>query len=522
MDLNGKNAGAVTPSKNPHPNRSKASEISKDSENFNPNVASPAGCKSAKSPAIKSATKTTQKSASRNPNPVASPRNKIRERKFVVAKRNSKKEKTGSATVVCKCKEKVGGDLQKCLCVAYESLRASQEEFFKNRNSTDRYDSEHLKNCSGADNRIEEEEEAGKKNSVVQAREIGNGLEREQEKIEGLTIDRIGSHPDETESSDVMGALLVKRRRDKLLEEARERGPETGSGKVMHLVKIFEKLLTIPKSKDSDQEDDKEAEDEKKGMKWALPGLHPKVPETQVSSSSFCPSDFFLTSENLGLDSRVSSSLDSNHGSFTISSRTSGRGHRSRRNSSEPAGTLGGSWWKKKQLKATRQKPFKLQTEKRGRCKEEEFLKKIQEMKMEQEKQRIPIAQGLPWTTDEPECLVKPPVKESTRPIDLVLHSDVRAMDRAEFDQQVAEKMSFIEQYRMERELQQKLAEEEEIRRLRKELVPRAQPMPYFDRPFIPRRSEKHPTVPKEPKFHIPEHKNIKCCMSWNDLYTHQ
>lgn len=32
------------------------------------------------------------------------------------------------------------------------------------------------------------------------------------------------------------------------------------------------------------------------------------------------------------------------------------------------------------------------------------------------------------------------------------------------------------------------MAEEEEIRRLRKELVPKAQPMPYFDRPFIPRR----------------------------------
>lgn len=32
------------------------------------------------------------------------------------------------------------------------------------------------------------------------------------------------------------------------------------------------------------------------------------------------------------------------------------------------------------------------------------------------------------------------------------------------------------------------MAEEEELRRLRKELVPKAQPMPYFDRPFIPRR----------------------------------
>lgn len=35
--------------------------------------------------------------------------------------------------------------------------------------------------------------------------------------------------------------------------------------------------------------------------------------------------------------------------------------------------------------------------------KEEEFAKKLQEMTLEEEKMRIPIAQGLPWTTDEPE-----------------------------------------------------------------------------------------------------------------------
>lgn len=32
------------------------------------------------------------------------------------------------------------------------------------------------------------------------------------------------------------------------------------------------------------------------------------------------------------------------------------------------------------------------------------------------------------------------------------------------------------------------LEEEEEIRRLKKELVPKAQPMPYFDRPFVPKK----------------------------------
>jgi len=32
------------------------------------------------------------------------------------------------------------------------------------------------------------------------------------------------------------------------------------------------------------------------------------------------------------------------------------------------------------------------------------------------------------------------------------------------------------------------IAEEEEVKRLRREMVPRAQLMPYFDRPFMPRR----------------------------------
>lgn len=39
----------------------------------------------------------------------------------------------------------------------------------------------------------------------------------------------------------------------------------------------------------------------------------------------------------------------------------------------------------------------------RGKIKEEEFVQKVQQMKTEEEKQRIPVAQGLPWTTDEPE-----------------------------------------------------------------------------------------------------------------------
>ncbi|OAY60242.1 uncharacterized protein LOC110622571 [Manihot esculenta] len=531
MDLSTKSSKSVTPVKDPHGFHSKVQEISKISENLNPNVShSSPVAKHTNSPLIKSAK--SQKTASKNPiinhNAVPySPRNKIRERKFVVAKKNSQKGNVNLTSAVdCKCKERFGGNTMKCLCVAYETLRASQEEFFKNRDGIEEKGEMDKEKTTGYKAESEAEEEEIEKGFMAQKDESEGGYGSDNQRL------------CESEQSGQVGISTIKRRRDKLLEQARNSVPE--SGIVMHLVKAFEQLRTIPDVKESDKKEEKIKDEKKKAMQWALPGLqHPKLPDIQTNSScslsvfqsskvaemqdspsSLCPSDLLLTSENLGLDPRlsVSSSWDSSQGS--ISSRTSNGGRRSRRNSSESCGTMGGSRWKKKQLKITRQQPFKLRTEQRGRMKEEEFMKKLQEMMTEEEKQRIPVAQGLPWTTDEPECLIKPPVKENTRPVDLKLHSDIRAVERAEFDHQVAEKLSLIEQYKMERERQRKMEEEEEVRRLRKELVPKAQPMPYFDRPFIPRRSMKHPTVPREPKFHIPQHKKIKSCLSWNDLST--
>ncbi|RDX60549.1 Protein TPX2, partial [Mucuna pruriens] len=445
---------AAVASPTPGGSRSKTQEPSKNRENFDPNKQ-----QQHQSPVPKPSCSFSSSSSSsplvrpKNPTAVSnySPQNKIRQRKFLVAKKKKEKEGAGS----CKCTQ---GGANKCVCVAYNNLRKSQEEFFKNND--DEGGSESETECE-----VEEEKEG----------ELGGGNE--------------------------VCTLVMKRRRERLMEEARKSVPQSGSGKVMHLVKAFEKLLSIPATKEEEESQEK---DNKVG-KWALPGLQQ------------LPSDCVLTSQNLGLDPAacVSSSWDSSRGS--VSSRTSTGGRRSRRNSLESSSTFGRRRWKKKQPKVTSQKPFNLRTEQRGKLKEEVFVKKIQEMTAEEEKQRVPVAQGLPWTTDEPECLVKPPVKEITRPVDLKLHSDVRALDRAEFDNQVAEKLSLLEQYKSERERQQKLAEEEEVRRLRKELIPKAQPMPYFDRPFIPRRSIKSPTVPREPKFH--HHKKIKCSLSsWTDM----
>ncbi|KAK9118961.1 hypothetical protein Scep_017054 [Stephania cephalantha] len=496
----------TTPVKDPQQSRPQMPE------NQNPNhhsTSSPMK-KIGSSPVAKSAKKPA--SAQKNLNLMVSPRNKIRERKFIIAKKNPKAAKAAEAATraTCKCKDNIGGDRKKCPCIAYENLRASQEDFFKSRGSIQKAQGRSGQDSEDANNvRVESEEE--ERSPTIKDLEYKSIIEGKEDDLNGPSDGVDG----ECGSPIEMGGGTIKRRRDRLLEEARSSLPETGSGQVKHLVEVFEKLRLIQNAKEKEEKEGvSEEEDCNKGMKWALPGMQqPKATETESSLCSFSPSQLFFTSDNFGMDSRVSSSLDSGRG------RTSGGGCRSRRSSSESTGTFGGSKWKKKkQQRVTRQQPFKLRTEQRGKSKEEEFLKKVQEKFVEEEKLRIPIAQGLPWTTDEPEYLAKPPVKESTRPVDLKLHSDIRAVERAEFDQYVVEKSHFIEHYKMEKERLQKLEEEEEIKRLRKELVPRAQPMPYFDRPFIPQRSSKNLTIPKEPKFHNhPQHKKIKC-MPWNEL----
>ncbi|PWZ06970.1 hypothetical protein Zm00014a_016364 [Zea mays] len=269
---------------------------------------------------------------------------------------------------------------------------------------------------------------------------------------------------EEETDAELEGSSKVRAMRTKAMAKAMSSVPNPGSGRVKHMVQAFESLLNISGATS-------DAERAGEGS-WALPGLQ-LWKEDDKGDLGFPPVSVFSSADfqNAG-SNRLCSSLDGNTVRSSWDSRTS-TGECSRRNQ-------------------------------RGKFKEQQFVQKVQEMLAEEEKKRIHIAQGLPWTTDEPECLIKPAVKERTEPIDLVLHSDVRALERAEFDQHVLDRNKFAEQQRLEWERQQELDEEERIRQLRRtELIPKAQPMPYFDRPFIPKRSTKPPTVPMEPKFYL-------------------
>ncbi|KAK3148001.1 hypothetical protein QOZ80_3BG0289390 [Eleusine coracana subsp. coracana] len=458
-----------TPSKSPCSSRARFSHAS---ENSHPNIpgSPPPQFKPAKSPEAAAAKSASAKKKPTTPAPPQPPRQ--RERRFIVAKKGARRRWNAGSVGVGS-----GGefDFEQCREAAREALRASQEEFFRKERAE----------STAIEEQLHPEEKGGEEEMAAEIDVKGGALETVQEESE----------------SELEGSSKVRALRKKAMATAMSSVPDPGSGRVKHLVQAFEGLLTIS---GATSDADRAGEDS-----WALPGLQPWKEEGKgdlgLPQASICSSTDFL---NAGPNRRCSS-LDGNSGRSSWDSRTSAGGRRSRRNSSE---SLRSSWNKK--LKVTSQHPFKLRTEQRGRTKEQQFVQKVQEMLMEEEKKRVHIAQGLPWTTDEPECLLKPPVKERTEPVDLVLHSDVRAVERAEFDQYVLGRNKLAEQMRLERERQKELEEEERIRQLRKELVPKAQPMPYFDRPFVPKRSTKPATIPMEPRFHPRPEK--ESCNAWN------
>ncbi|KAJ1298282.1 hypothetical protein BS78_01G441500 [Paspalum vaginatum] len=468
-------AAGKTPAKTPCPSRVRSSHAS---ENSNPNIpGTPPPSQSTtskpvlKSPSAAGARSAASKKKPSTPAPAAPPPPpRERGRRFIVAKKATRRRRNVGS---------VGGgggeiDFDKCREAAREALRASQDEFFRKELAT---------------------------STVAGEEQLGQEVEEEAVAGGDAEVGAFEEGQEERNEAELEGSNKVRAMRTKAMSDAMASVPDPGSGRVKHLVQAFEGLLTISgATSDADRAGE---------GSWALPGLQqwkeesegdPGLPAVSVSLAS----DFL----NEGAD-RLCSSLDGLTDRLSRDSRTSAGGRRSRRNSSE---SLRSSWNKK--LKVTSQHPFKLRTEQRGRFKEQQFIEKVQTMLLEEEKKRIHIAQGLPWTTDEPECLIKPAVKERTETVDLVLHSDVRALERAEFDQHVLEKNRFAEQQKLEWERQQELEEQEMIRQLRRtELIPKAQPMPYFDRPFIPKRSSKPATIPVEPKFH-PRPEKLSCMLN--------
>ncbi|KAI3451342.1 hypothetical protein Pfo_008007 [Paulownia fortunei] len=98
---------------------------------------------------------------------------------------------------------------------------------------------------------------------------------------------------------------------------------------------------------------------------------------------------------------------------------------------------------------------------------------------------------------------------KNTKPLEFRLDTEQRTAQRAIFNSSVAIKQRITEQHKKQVEKVLKIIEEEEVRMLRKEMIPRAQLMPIFDRPFLPQRSSRPLTIPREPNFHLTDSKHF-------------
>ncbi|WVZ90914.1 hypothetical protein U9M48_037167 [Paspalum notatum var. saurae] len=312
------------------------------------------------------------------------------------------------------------------------------------------------------------------------------------------------------------------------MEEAMAGLPEPGDGRVKYLVNTFERLLSLAAAGDpaARNRGARRRRNEATTTTTTTTTAAASPPATPQGAEEIDASYPYIASPSevsFPAIAGVACILDASDRTGRI---TRARGQRRQRAYNSTSSSQ--RTWGRKVTRVTSQHPFNLRTEQRGKAKEENFAQGLRKKQLEEERLHNPLAQYLPYTTDEPEYPAKPPMKEPTEPIDLVLHSDVRAVGRAKFDHQVscplqpslaideflramhrlssmlqvAERNSFMQEVKLERERQQKLDEELEIKQLRKEQVLRAHPMPDFTRPFAPKRSLKPQTIPREPRFH--------------------
>ncbi|CAN8247910.1 unnamed protein product [Cochlearia groenlandica] len=206
--------------------------------------------------------------------------------------------------------------------------------------------------------------------------------------------------------------------------------------------------------------------------------------------------------------------------------------------------------------------PFLLRTEERGAMKVKKYVTELVHKKIEDKRVRIPKATPYPYTTDYPVVPPKPEPKHCTKPEPFQLESvarheeavrrgmeemmrtereeaqrrvfraqpvikvdpipvpekvlkhltefqefslqvDRRAVERADFDQKIKEKEMMYKRYREETKATKMLVEERALKQMRRTMVPQARPVPNFNNPFLPQKSNRETTKPKSPKLRV-------------------
>lgn len=267
-----------TPRKPVTPNRT--SEAWKFSENCDPNLSVSTPRKIMKSPATKPVNpkkKPTPQTPGRTL-PRASP---ARDRKPVDAKKNSMKgvkdpESKKGCRVLCETP-----------CATEEVLIAKDKMI-----------------VAGVVMEASPVEADGSKQGIEKKK---NPVTERKEPLEGSRCSAV----EDSGGQDSRGSSKTRKIRSMILEEAMSSMPEPGAGRVMYLVKAFERLLSISEHAEGIEK----VENKRKVMTWALPGLQqpPKAKETEVSSSPVSSPSEFIPGKDFEIDCSDHSSVDSDN-----------------------------------------------------------------------------------------------------------------------------------------------------------------------------------------------------------------
>ncbi|CAG8489221.1 6499_t:CDS:2 [Acaulospora colombiana] len=138
----------------------------------------------------------------------------------------------------------------------------------------------------------------------------------------------------------------------------------------------------------------------------------------------------------------------------------------------------------------THPKPFKLETESRGEKHQKYFRERLKEMERSEKENQFHAA---PIPNLEQQVPKKPRLPSPTKPVEFIFHTDTRMEERRVFDDQRRVRESVADVIREQKRKEEEARNAEEIRRLRAELVHRAQPIRRFA-PINIRPSNKRPT----------------------------
>ncbi|KAJ2542413.1 Protein tpx2 [Coemansia sp. RSA 1853] len=145
--------------------------------------------------------------------------------------------------------------------------------------------------------------------------------------------------------------------------------------------------------------------------------------------------------------------------------------------------------------------PFKLSIDSRGDAYQSKLRARLEELEKRQQERKQFKARPIPASMDHP-FVPQPSALPLTAIEEILLRTELRSEERRAYDEDRTERERIREGVLARKRLEEERREEEEIKRLRKILVHKAQPVRQY-KPLIIKPSDRALTVPKTPLWHV-------------------